>query len=85
MHKIPHSRIALLASNRAGCRLQAQQLGLHGARDLLGGENAVFDRAGLTAVIEETGGVKSYWALAHASREPDFHDPATFRMRISRQ
>lgn len=33
---------------------------------------------GLTAVIEEAGGVKSYWAMAHFPRKPDFHDPACF-------
>ena len=27
----------------------------------------------LTAVIEETNGVKSYWALKHAPGKPDFH------------
>ena len=32
----------------------------------------------LTAVIEENGGAKSYWALAHPPGEPDFHDPACF-------
>jgi hypothetical protein len=26
-----------------------------------------------TAIIEETGGAKSYWALAHAPGRPDFH------------
>jgi hypothetical protein len=31
---------------------------------------------GLTAVLEEAGGVKSYWALAHPPEKPDFHDPA---------
>lgn len=35
-------------------------------------------RANLAAVIEEEGGVKSYWALAHSSDKPDFHDPACF-------
>lgn len=35
-------------------------------------------RIGLSAVIEEEGGVKSYWALAHPDGEPDFHDPACF-------
>ena len=33
---------------------------------------------GLAAVIEEQGGVKSYWALAHPDEEPDFHAPACF-------
>ena len=33
----------------------------------------------LTAVIEEQGGAKSYWAMAHAHPDrPDFHDPACF-------
>lgn len=32
----------------------------------------------LAAVIEEQGGVKSYWALAHPDGPPDFHDPACF-------
>jgi len=35
-------------------------------------------RMNLTAVIEEQGGVKSYWALAHNADRPDFHDPACF-------
>lgn len=33
---------------------------------------------GLCAVIEEEGGVKSYWALRHGGDAPDFHDPACF-------
>lgn len=35
-------------------------------------------RYGLSAVIEETGGQFSYWALAHPAAKPDFHDPACF-------
>jgi len=35
-------------------------------------------RMNVTAVIEERGGVKSYWALAHRADKPDFHDPACF-------
>jgi hypothetical protein len=33
---------------------------------------------GMSAVIEEQGGAKSYWALAHPAGEPDFHAPACF-------
>jgi len=33
---------------------------------------------GVSAVIEETGGVKSYWALRHGGERPDFHDAASF-------
>lgn len=35
-------------------------------------------RLGLSAVIEETSGDKSYWALAHAPGKPDFHHADTF-------
>lgn len=41
------------------------------------GANAPW-RLGLSAVIEEANGRKSYWALAHAPGKPDFHHPATF-------
>nr|WP_202391166.1 DOMON-like domain-containing protein [Allopontixanthobacter sediminis] len=56
-----------------------------------GGNTAIFDgyipaaalpelpaAMALTAVIEETGGVKSYWSLRHSAAAPDFHDPACF-------
>jgi hypothetical protein len=34
---------------------------------------------GLSAVLEEKDGTKSYWALAHPDGDkPDFHDPACF-------
>jgi hypothetical protein len=33
-------------------------------------------RYGLTVVIEEAGGVKSFWAAVHGRDVPDFHDPA---------
>ncbi len=33
---------------------------------------------GLSAVIEERDGTKSYWALAHAAGPPDFHDRDCF-------
>ncbi|OCC24568.1 hypothetical protein MB02_03500 [Croceicoccus estronivorus] len=35
-------------------------------------------QAGLSAVIEEQDGIKSFWALAHPPGQPDFHDPACF-------
>jgi hypothetical protein len=38
--------------------------------------------AGLAAVIEETDGTKSYWALAHPPGQPDFHDPACFALPL---
>ena len=35
-------------------------------------------RVGLTAVVERTDGRTSYWALAHPSSRPDFHDASGF-------
>ncbi|WP_421991362.1 DOMON-like domain-containing protein [Qipengyuania sp.] len=62
----------------------------------LGSSFAIFDSsiptAGLpqedcamapTCVIEEIGGHKSYWALAHGGEQPDFHDPACFTARLA--
>jgi hypothetical protein len=45
--------------------------------------DALFDlaeegRFGLSAVIEERSGTKSYWALAHPPGKPDFHHQACF-------
>jgi len=41
-------------------------------------------RLGLSAVIEETNGTKSYWALAHPPGAPDFHHPDCFALRMPR-
>ncbi|MEP7129624.1 MAG: DOMON-like domain-containing protein [Sphingomicrobium sp.] len=39
---------------------------------------------GLSAVIEEKDGAKSYWALAHPPGDkPDFHDPVCFVARLA--
>lgn len=37
---------------------------------------------GLSTVIEETSGRKSYWALAHAPGKPDFHHPDCFVLQL---
>ena len=37
---------------------------------------------GLTAVIEERDGTKSYWALAHAPGPPDFHNRDCWTARL---
>ena len=37
---------------------------------------------GLSAVLEETDGTKSYWALAHPPGAPDFHHPDCFALDI---
>jgi hypothetical protein len=40
-------------------------------------------RLGLSAVIEDASGSKSYWALAHPPGEPDFHHPDCFAFEFS--
>jgi hypothetical protein len=40
-------------------------------------------RVGLAAVIEETNGNKSYWALAHPPGKPDFHHADGFAYDLS--
>jgi len=40
-------------------------------------------RLGLAAVIEETSGRKSYWALAHPSGPPDFHHIDCFALDLA--
>jgi hypothetical protein len=40
-------------------------------------------RLGLSAVIEETSGRKSYWALAHPPGKPDFHHSDCFALEFS--
>ncbi|PZO52304.1 MAG: hypothetical protein DCF16_09920 [Alphaproteobacteria bacterium] len=40
-------------------------------------------RVGLSAVIEETDGRKSYWALAHAPGKPDFHHGDAFQLELT--
>lgn len=39
-------------------------------------------RIGLSAVIEETDGTKSYWALRHPPGRPDFHHPDCFALTL---
>ena len=44
------------------------------------------DRAwqlGLSAVLEERDGTKSYWALAHPAEKPDFHHADCFTARLA--
>jgi len=38
---------------------------------------------GLTAVVEERGGLRSYWALKHGEGPPNFHDRACFTASLA--
>ena len=39
-------------------------------------------RLGLSAIVEEADGTKSYWALAHPAPRPDFHHAASFALDL---
>ena len=39
-------------------------------------------RLGLSAVIEELDGARSYWALTHPAAKPDFHHPDAFTLDL---
>ena len=45
----------------------------------------MFDRAGITAVVQhkDLPGVSSYWALAHVGDKPDFHLANSFECPLS--
>jgi hypothetical protein len=45
------------------------------------GEGAAW-RVGLSAVIEEAGGHRSYWAVAHPQGRPDFHHSDCFALEV---
>jgi hypothetical protein len=40
-------------------------------------------RVGVSAILEDRDGTKSYWALAHPPGKPDFHDPACFALELA--
>lgn len=45
---------------------------------------AIEIEAGIAAVIEADDGTLSYWALAHGGGAPDFHDPSSFTLKVTR-
>ena len=57
---------------------KGEQLAIFDAAVPAAGLPAMHCELGLSAVIEEEGGVISYWALAHPEGKSDFHHPACF-------
>lgn len=73
-HEVEAPRIEV-HSDAGSCRLQAT-LKLDGVASLPIDSNWLL---GVSAVVEDTSGCLSYWALAHpAGGAPDFHHPACF-------
>ena len=70
-----------------GLRVETGGFGGHAEVDLTGLPGLDLNgplRIGLSAVIEETDGAKSYWALAHPPGKPDFHHPVAFAGEIAK-
>ena len=62
--------------------LELDQLKLPFASRGANGRKAIW-RLGLSAVIEETSGHRSYWALAHPPGKADFHHPDCFALEVA--
>ena len=72
-------RNADVLAPRIEVRYGPERYELYAAFDLPGGTPW---RLALTAVIEETDGVKSYWALKHPPGKPDFHHADGFVLEL---
>lgn len=75
---------APLEAPRIGVRCRADRLEVTAALRLPASDAAEAGagrRLALAAVIEETGGRLSWWALAHPAVAPDFHHPLSFVFR----
>ncbi|MEO7738414.1 MAG: DOMON-like domain-containing protein [Novosphingobium sp.] len=60
-----------------------RRLGLTAIIEFSQEEMVTTDKMALSAVIEETDGTKSYWALAHPPGKPDFHHPTCFAATLA--
>ena len=68
------------AAPQLGVERRERELELRATLSLdLGGSSA---RLALAAVIEESSGRLSYWAIAHPPGKPDFHHPLGFALEI---
>ena len=68
MHNLPLATAPIIEPIEDGIRVTVEVPPLS-SRELL---------LNIAAVIEETDGTKSYWALAHPPGKPDFHHPTCF-------
>lgn len=76
-------RPADLAPPRIEVERAGDRLDLRAELDLHGSHLEDLDwRVGLTAVVEETDHRLSYWALAHPTGKPDFHNADCFALEL---
>ena len=71
-------QIAHLPPPRVEVDVSAEELAVRVALRLRPGGR----RLGLSAIVEELSGDKSYWALAHPPGAPDFHHPDCFALEL---
>jgi hypothetical protein len=74
-----------ISAPRIEARSEAECYALHASLALDGLPMLPHDggwRLGLAALIEETNGRRSYWALAHPPGKPDFHHPDCFACEL---
>jgi hypothetical protein len=71
-----------IAAPRIEVRRRAGALEIDVALDLAGHLPPGPCRLAISAVIEETNGDRSFWALAHAPGRPDFHDAVGFAAHL---
>ncbi|MEO5809443.1 MAG: DOMON-like domain-containing protein [Sphingomicrobium sp.] len=62
------------------CRRDSAELAIDVVLDAAFPDHA---RLAVSAVVEERGGQKSYWALAHRAGPPDFHHETCFALRLA--
>lgn len=74
MHDLPMAHPPIISCQRNAGRLAVKIRLL--AMDIAG------RRIGLSAVIEELDGTRSYWALAHPAGAPDFHHADCFALEL---
>src|ERR1700731_1377982 len=70
-----------IAAPRIGVRSEEATFALQAALELDGLSSPL--HLGLSAVLEETNGRKSYWALAHPPGKADFHHAVCFALELS--
>jgi hypothetical protein len=78
-------RVELTAPPQIVLDLEANRIGIRAAAALTAfasARNARMLTLGLSAVIEEAGGTRSYWALAHPGEKPDFHHAGAFALTL---
>jgi hypothetical protein len=78
-HDLPIAAPAISVMASEGELVLQVEMDLRLASDLL--SNSVW-RLGLSAIIEETSGRKSYWALKHPPGKPDFHHADCFALEL---